>query len=531
MQQEFVAFDSAKPLISVTVVSSASFSGLEETLWSVAKQTYARVECIVVEGVFAPEQPEQTREYGSLIVRWLSAPPQHEAALLQHGLEQTTGQYVLVLASGQLLANDAVLTTLVAALDAETDVFYGNYDRRFPDGALSEAQFPDTLATEDVLGITGPRLAATLVRKTVFEKHGFWDDRLRYTHEWAFFVRVLLQSSAVARHAPLCVASLPVGRHGDTSKLSHAHLTNIEKTWVREHLLAPLLNQLVRDKQYYEAAYQRSSRLPFVAGLRQLKQTMERAFGPALRQAKYRLRTLRTEVDLPAYRRRHEAACRQIPIVINNRNHVSYLQRLIASLEQRGYHNLVILDNASDYPPLLEYYARTPHRVIRLGDNVGFCALWETAVFDNFRDSYYVYTDSDLELVDECPADFIVVMHYLLNRYNCGKVGFSLLTDDLPDHYANKGQVQGWEAQFQQHQLERLAFAAPIDTTFALYKPNTYGHAAMLSGLRTSFPYSARHLPWYEATAALTPEQRYYYQHATTSSHWSSQVQAKQEQE
>lgn len=115
-------------------------------------------------------------------------------------------------------------------------------------------------------------------------------------------------------------------------------------------------------------------------------------------------------------------------------------------------------------------------------------------------------------------------MHYLLHKYSLGKVGFSLPTNDLPDFYANKAEVQEWEKRHQVEGIERLAFSAPVDTTFALYKPNTFGPAGVLPAFRTKFPYSARHLPWYENTQLLNEEQLYYYRNARTSSHWSSKI-------
>ena len=59
-----------------------------------------------------------------------------------------------------------------------------------------------------------------------------------------------------------------------------------------------------------------------------------------------------------------------IPIIINNRNRYTFLLQLIEALELRGYTNIHILDNDSDYPPLLEYYARTKHSVHFLNANL-----------------------------------------------------------------------------------------------------------------------------------------------------------------
>ncbi len=67
-----------------------------------------------------------------------------------------------------------------------------------------------------------------------------------------------------------------------------------------------------------------------------------------------------------------------IPIIINNFNRLEYLKILLDGLENRNYTNIYILDNQSTYPPLLEFYKKTKHKVIFLEKNYGFRALWKS---------------------------------------------------------------------------------------------------------------------------------------------------------
>lgn len=140
---------------------------------------------------------------------------------------------------------------------------------------------------------------------------------------------------------------------------------------------------------------------------------------------------------------------KDIPIIINNYNRLEMLTKLIHGLENKGYHNLYIIDNQSTYPPLLEYYTKIPYPVYMLNKNVGHLALWETGIFKQFKDSYYAYTDSDLEILPDCPDDFIEKFILLLQKYpKALKVGFSICINDLPDHYKLKEKVIEWESIF-----------------------------------------------------------------------------------
>jgi|GEM_PF-5770443 len=57
---------------------------------------------------------------------------------------------------------------------------------------------------------------------------------------------------------------------------------------------------------------------------------------------------------------------RYVPIFINARDRLGVLKKLIDWLLDAGYRNLIILDNNSTYPPLLEYYNKLER--IRGGD-------------------------------------------------------------------------------------------------------------------------------------------------------------------
>lgn len=213
---------------------------------------------------------------------------------------------------------------------------------------------------------------------------------------------------------------------------------------------------------------------------------------------------------------------KKIPIIINNRNRITFLLELIKNLEKRGYFNIYIIDNNSSYPPLLEYYKNCPYHVFRLDKNVGYLALWKTDIYKTFIKDYYVYTDSDVVPIDECPDDFMEFFLTTIKKYkSVEKVGFSLKIDDLPDSFSKKNKVIEWEQCFYEKKVDELLYLAPIDTTFALYRPfmnKDVNHSHQT--FRTAYPYSARHLPWYIDSSNLTDEENYYIENATTSTHW-----------
>jgi hypothetical protein len=203
-----------------------------------------------------------------------------------------------------------------------------------------------------------------------------------------------------------------------------------------------------------------------------------------------------------------------IPIVINNCNRLTYPKGLITWLENNGYNTIYILDNASTYPPLLEYYKTIKHKVIFLGKNTGYLALWNSELFNSIRNGYYVYTDPDVLPTMNCPPDLVFQLYEVLRKYpEIEKAGPALKIDDLSDRYAYKKDVIAAEKKYWEKEIEKDIYDAPVDTTFALYRPLAQGNAEECKAYRLGGKYVIHHMPWYENSAEPTEENRYYAEH------------------
>lgn len=204
------------------------------------------------------------------------------------------------------------------------------------------------------------------------------------------------------------------------------------------------------------------------------------------------------------------------PVLLICRDRLTPLSTLVTWLEAEGFENISFIDNDSTFPPLLDYFDQTPHRVVRLRRNVGHHSPWLPEVTE-LRDERAPYVVSDPDVIPEDGAEGAVARFAdLLNRYpGHTKAGFGLRIDDLPEGYAHRESVVRWEAGSWQKEVEPGVFQAPIDTTFALYRPGS--QFTLGPALRTGAPYMARHEPWYRIDAEDDPELRYYYAHAKPS--------------
>ena len=212
---------------------------------------------------------------------------------------------------------------------------------------------------------------------------------------------------------------------------------------------------------------------------------------------------------------------RDVPIFINARDRLGVMKKLIDWLLDAGYRKLIILDNRSTYPPLLEYYSALENdsriKVIRLEKNFGYKAIWLSGILERLKISTpYVYTDPDLLPVEDCPKDFIKrFMKILDSNHELRKVGFGLVYDDIT--FFDSDACKKSEARFYKNsKVGDEIYHALVDTPFALY-PNVRHYSVRFS-VRTTGNFMAHHLPWYFDYDNLPEDEKYYMAHADKSS-------------
>ncbi len=187
---------------------------------------------------------------------------------------------------------------------------------------------------------------------------------------------------------------------------------------------------------------------------------------------------------------------------------------------------VVILDNDSDYPPLLEYYEETPHEVLKLGFNYGSAAPFHPAagVIEKYNvTERFIVTDPDLK-IDHIPRDWPQVLNEGLDKYDFAcKAGFSLRINDLPNTEIGK-QARKHEGGYWNLPLgDGRFYNAYIDTTFCLLRKNYHDFPAV----RAAPPYDAIHVPWYYTSLDSVPEDELYYMRSPKSrgsTYWTGRI-------
>lgn len=203
-----------------------------------------------------------------------------------------------------------------------------------------------------------------------------------------------------------------------------------------------------------------------------------------------------------------------IPVYIIAFNNPTYVEMTVSQLINLEVSKIVVVDNNSTYPPLLEYYDKNKGKfqLIRMDQNYGHNVV--TKCFYDHLPEVFAITDPDLKFNPELPKNFLEQLYELSVAHNAYKVGMSL--DISEPHLFNKRMrffgesIEGWERRFWISPIEDEKYQlynAEIDTTFAVYnKKNISGNKQ----IRVAGNFTAKHLPWYLAEKIPSEEREFY---------------------
>lgn len=198
----------------------------------------------------------------------------------------------------------------------------------------------------------------------------------------------------------------------------------------------------------------------------------------------------------------------KIKAYIVNRNLLTTLKSTVDFLSKEPRVEVVVYDQQSTYPPLLEYYKT--QNVIYNTENGGPYSVWK---LPNVNDDYYIVADSDCTY-EGVPDNWLDVMLESLKEVGLPKVGFALSVNDLPDNpVANE--AKELELRYRLKRC-RHGWLSSIDTVFCLYRPKS---EFSYNAIKLFPPYEIKHVPWY-LDETMSDEWKYYLEHASKISTW-----------
>jgi len=193
--------------VSVITPSYNQAEFLEEAILSVQKQTYPRVEHIVVDGASTDGSVQILKKY-SATMRWISEPDNGETEAINKGLQLARGDIMSVLSADNTYLSDAVSTVVsVFEKNPEVILMYGDYNVIDAGGSLLRTcRAPDFNFAEFVRrGSSYICEATAFFRRAVVDEIGLWDISVRYAMDYDYWLHIASHYQVL--HVPAILAN------------------------------------------------------------------------------------------------------------------------------------------------------------------------------------------------------------------------------------------------------------------------------------------------------------------------------------
>lgn len=185
--------------LSIITITYNNLEGLRRTVRSVLAQNYRNWELIVVDGGstdgtkdWLQETADSLNSKEETIFRFVSEPDKGIYNAQNKGIAMAKGEYCYFLNAGDELCGDYVLEKML--LGTNTDIVYGNEIEVYnKDGKV--------VRKSRVRGVENPTMLdlyqscmkhqATIIRRSLFDRYGVYDESLKMCADWEWFWRVI----------------------------------------------------------------------------------------------------------------------------------------------------------------------------------------------------------------------------------------------------------------------------------------------------------------------------------------------------
>ena len=181
--------------ISIVTINWNNNAGLQRTLASLASQTYTDFEYIVVDGASTDGSVDTIKQYDhDPRIRWVSEPDKGIYNAMNKGIRMATGEYVAMVNSGDWLISPSVLESLAAELRRHDNppILYGTTTNIWPDGKTQRNPPKETRYTMFSFYRSTLDHVGTLIRRSLFERYGYYDETKRIVSDWSWFLKVVV---------------------------------------------------------------------------------------------------------------------------------------------------------------------------------------------------------------------------------------------------------------------------------------------------------------------------------------------------
>ena len=211
--------------ISIITVCYNSEATLEDTIKSVAAQTYDDIEYIIIDGNSKDNTLKIIEKYPDVVTKWISESDKGLYDAMNKGIAMATGDYIGILNSDDTFYEPQTLEKVVEFLkmnhlDACTGDIVQHKNGRIIRRYSSKNWTPEKLK----IGFMAPH-PSIFFKRSLFEKYGDYTLGYKIASDYELIIRYFLKKEISWKYSNLITTSMAVGGASSSGMSSYHTIT------------------------------------------------------------------------------------------------------------------------------------------------------------------------------------------------------------------------------------------------------------------------------------------------------------------
>lgn len=223
--------------LSIITINYNNLEGLKKTVTSVLAQTSTEFEYVIIDGGSTDgsrEFIEKTVDNHTTVnIKWVSEKDKGIYNAMNKGIKMAQGKYLQFVNSGDILVDNFVVEKMLSEVLDNDQIVYGHMLKQLPKGLYRDKAFEGRKPTFIDFYYGTLNHSPALIRKSLFEKFGLYDEELKIVSDWKWYLQTIIFNDVKIKYVPVDVT------HFDMNGISNTN-PNLERN-ERIKVLAELI--------------------------------------------------------------------------------------------------------------------------------------------------------------------------------------------------------------------------------------------------------------------------------------------------
>jgi glycosyltransferase involved in cell wall biosynthesis len=237
--------------LSIITVNLNDAKGLKVTASSVISQTYTDYELIVIDGGSSDGSKDVIMEVAGNLSYWISEPDKGTYHAMNKGIQVAKGEYCLFLNSWDYLVDNNVLGKIFSNT-ISADIVSGDVLKLRTNRKFRRVSSPETISLHRLCIHSLPH-KATIIRRSIFDETGFYNENYKIASDWEFFLKALVIYEKSYAHINVDISYFRIG--GISSRKESIELAKTESYDCLKRNFPKLVDDLMEYRYFYNSNF------------------------------------------------------------------------------------------------------------------------------------------------------------------------------------------------------------------------------------------------------------------------------------